>query len=66
MENHLNLHNENTTLTLFRANFMAPPSLGLGPTLAPSPRARAPQFLVERGVLADGVVGFAEDAIKHT
>ena len=44
----LNLYSKNKTLTLFRANFMPPPSLGLGRTLEPSPRARAPKFLVQR------------------
>lgn len=48
MGSHLNLYSENKALTLFRANFMPPPALGLGGTLVPSERARAPRFLVQR------------------
>ena len=35
-------------MTLFRASFQTGPALGLGKVLAPSPRARAPKFLVQR------------------
>jgi len=35
-------------VTLFRASFLAGPALGLGKVLTPSPRARAPKFLVQR------------------
>jgi hypothetical protein len=48
LDNDLNLYNENKTFTLFRANFVSALPLGLGRTLNPAPRARAPKFLVQR------------------
>ena len=47
-------NSEGTSLTLFRAIFMAPPALGLGQGLGPSALARAPEFLVERAPVYDG------------
>jgi uncharacterized membrane protein YgcG len=42
------LDKKNKSMTLFRAGFLPGPALGLGKVLTPSPRARAPKFLVQR------------------
>jgi hypothetical protein len=42
------LDKKNKSVALFRAGFLPTPALGLGKVLPPSPRARAPKFLVQR------------------
>jgi hypothetical protein len=48
------LDEKNKSVTLIRASFRPGPALGLGRVLAPSPRARAPKFLVQREYVRTG------------
>ena len=48
------LEKKDKSVTLFQASFRPGPALGLGRVLAPSPRARAPKFLVQREYMRTG------------